>query len=163
MKYSKEDVVREYLVNPRCEVVGKKFGIGRESVRRIIKNAGIKMRRGPRSKPTVKFSENENAIFDANLYLVNLAINQINGRLRARMAGMEVDDLISAGMIGLWKSIANFDSSRGNKLSTPALKSIKCQMFEAIELARYGRRKRSEHQIDHSKFKTYLETDEENN
>lgn len=156
----KQKVVEAYLSNPKCEEVGKQFGIGRESVRRILNAAGVKMKRGPRSKKPVIKSEDQDKLFNDHLYLIKIALKKINASYRAKLAGLEVDDLISVGMIGLWRASVHFDPSKGNKFSTPAFQAIKGQMYEAIELARFGRRKRSEDLLDHSRFVTYNEYEE---
>ena len=153
-------VVEAYLSNPRCAEIGKQFGIGRESVRRILKSAGIKMKRGPRAKQSVITAEDQDKLFNDHLHLVKFALKKIKGTYRAKLAGLEIDDLISVGMVGLWRASIHFDPSKGNKFSTPAFQAIKGQMYEAIELARFGKRKRSEDLLDHSRFVTYNEYEE---
>jgi DNA-directed RNA polymerase specialized sigma subunit len=71
---------------------------------------------------------------------------------------MELEDMLQAGTIGLWRAALTYDKSHGTVFSTHATKAIEGEIFGAIEEARYGRRKRGRALIDHSKFVLYEET-----
>jgi len=139
----------------------EKLNIKVNTVSKVLSRNNIAVKLGPKTgKPKPNFTLDQEKLFNDHLGLIKLAIKHI-GSWRAKHAHIEIDDLVSAGMIGLWRTVHTFDCSKGTKFSTPALKAIKCEMLEAIELGRYGRRKRNRDLIDQSKFVEYTEVNEE--
>jgi DNA-directed RNA polymerase sigma subunit (sigma70/sigma32) len=138
----------------------EKLNIKPSTVSKVLSRNNISVKLGPKTgKPKPTFTPDQEKLFNDHLGLIKLAIKQI-GAWRANHARIEFDDLMSAGMIGLWRTVHTFDPSKGTKFMTPAFKAIKCEMLEAIELGRYGRRKRNRDLIDHSKFVEYIEVNE---
>ncbi len=74
---------------------------------------------------------------------------------------MDADDMLSVGMIGLWRAALTYDKNKNTAFSTLAYKTIKGEIFEAIEVARFGRRRHGRDLIDQSKFIEYTEVNEE--
>lgn len=139
----------------------KKLNIKPATVSKVLSRNNISVKLGPKTgKPKPTFTPDQEKLFNDHLGLIKLAIKHI-GSWRAKHAHIEIDDLMSAGMIGLWRTVHTFDPSKGTKFMTPALKAIKCEMLEAIELGRYGRRKRNRELVDHTQFVPYVEVYED--
>jgi DNA-directed RNA polymerase specialized sigma subunit len=74
---------------------------------------------------------------------------------------MDADDMLSVGMVGLWRAALTYDENKNTAFATLAYKTIKGEIFEAIEVARFGRRRHGRDLIDQSKFISYVEINEE--
>lgn len=83
------------------------------------------------------------------------------GTWRAKIAGIEVEDLLQAGRIGLLLAARRFDPSRGLQFNTLARHAVLGQMLECIEKARFGRKNSHKQLIDQSQFKRLLSSDKE--
>lgn len=81
------------------------------------------------------------------------------GRWRARKAGIEVDDLMQAARIGLWRAILTFDASLGCSMATHCRQRVYWSMHEAIDRARFGRPRKGKPLIDQSQFADILDHD----
>lgn len=79
------------------------------------------------------------------------------GIWRARAAGIEPEDLFQAGYKGLWRACLSFKESKKLNFSTLARWSIRGEILECIEIARYGRRCRKRDLIDQSQFRSIHE------
>lgn len=136
--------------------VGRKLGMDENSVSRILKRHGVKIY-GKTCKARPDLTPEQEQMFTEHLPLVKYTIKKM-GSWRAKFAGMELEDLLQAGTIGLWRAALTYDKSHGTVFSTLATKAIKGEILEAIELARFGRRQRGETLIDHSQFLSFQET-----
>ena len=72
-----------------------------------------------------------------NLRFIHRTANQIvtNPLLEKQLAscGIESDDLVQAGTVGLWKSVDSYNPDNGNKFLTYAAKSIRRSMADLIK------------------------------
>ena len=72
-----------------------------------------------------------------NLRFIQRTANRIvtNPLLAKQFAscGIEADDLVQAGTVGLWKSVDSYDPDIGNKFLTYAAKSIRRAMADLIK------------------------------
>ncbi|WP_343252634.1 sigma-70 family RNA polymerase sigma factor [Ligaoa zhengdingensis] len=75
-------------------------------------------------------------LIEANLHFIRQTANQIIGspirKSYLYSCGIETDDLIQAGSIGLWKATAGYDLSSKNKFLTYAAPAIKRAMIDLI-------------------------------
>ena len=75
-------------------------------------------------------------LIEDNLRFIRQTANQIiGGPIRKRYlfsCGIETDDLIQAGSIGLWKAVSGYDLSSKNKFLTYAAPAIKRAMIDLI-------------------------------
>lgn len=74
-------------------------------------------------------SEAEKQLILKNLYLVVSIAAKFRGR------GVEFEDLISSGTLGLWTAMEKFDLKRGNKFSTYATWWIKLEIRRALPVS----------------------------
>jgi DNA-directed RNA polymerase sigma subunit (sigma70/sigma32) len=135
----------------------KKLKISGNTVSKILKKYNIQysaVRKGTR-KPDLTPSQKE--MFDTHTHIVKLAISRL-GKWRFKYAGLEYDDVYSAGMVGLWRATLTYNKKVGTVFSTLAYKAIVGEILEAIEVARFGKRQRGNTLIDQSKFVSYQET-----
>jgi DNA-directed RNA polymerase specialized sigma subunit len=93
--------------------------------------------------------------FEANQHLVAPMVRRLGGIWKAKLAGCEMEDLIQAGMIGLWRAVLRHNPKLGIKIATSARKAIVGEVLEALDKARYGVRPRKwcHPKFDHSKLK----------
>jgi DNA-directed RNA polymerase specialized sigma subunit len=92
-------------------------------------------------------------LFADNQFIVEQIFARIGGQWRCGIAGCERDDLLQAGLIGLWRAILRFDRKMGTQVRTLASKAIIGEMLECLDKARYGTRKRLKYpKIDQSQF-----------
>ncbi len=81
-------------------------------------------------------------LIEANLPFIRQTANQIIGSPARESylcsCGIETDDLIQAGSIGLWKAVAGYDFSSGHKFLTYAAPAIKRAMIDLIRQYRQG-------------------------
>lgn len=147
-------VVSWYKKLSSTEAVAKKIGISQRRVSRILKknNIEIKIGRAPKRRPNMNATQKK--LFNSHIQLIKVGIKSV-GPWRARRAGMEVDDLYSAGLIGLWRAAMTFDKSIGCSFATLAYKLIKYEMLDVIEISRFGRRNINGKLIDQSAFLSY--------
>lgn len=75
------------------------------------------------------------------------------GTWRAKMAGIEVEDLLQAGRMGLLLAARRYDPSKGLQFNTLARHAVMGQMLECIEKARFGKKNSHKQLIDQSQFK----------
>ena len=68
-------------------------------------------------------------LIEVNRRFIYQAIHEITSSLSTKhllsACGIETDDLIQAGRIGLWKAIDGYDPSSGNKFLTYAAPAVK--------------------------------------
>ncbi len=81
-------------------------------------------------------TNNVEELVNNNLRLVGLVIKQFNSTLHA----FEIDDIYSAGSLGLLQAARKFDPSKGYKFSTFAMPCIRNQIFMFIRKADVRRR-----------------------
>lgn len=148
---TRDAAVAHYLGCRNTAATAREFGVTRETVRswcraRGIDTAGRRMR--PRPDPTPE----QVRLIEGHLHLMETVVRQRGGRWRARRAGLELDDLYAAGRVGLWRAALAFDPRRGLAFSTLAVPAIVGEMLDAIDLARYGRRRRGRPLVDHSRM-----------
>lgn len=96
----------------------------------------------PVNPPPVVLDWHRQAFAD-NQHIVYQIVRRLGGKWRAKLAGCEFDDLLQAGMIGLWRAILRYDATKGIKVRTLASKAIIGEVLEALDKARFGTRKRS--------------------
>lgn len=89
-------------------------------------------------------------LVEVNLPFIRQTANRImsnsTGESFLSSCGIETDDLIQAGSIGLWKAVAGYDLSSGNKFLTYAAPAIRRAMTDLID--RYSRNKDAFGQIE---------------
>jgi RNA polymerase sigma factor for flagellar operon FliA len=69
-------------------------------------------------------------------------VKKIAGILKSRLpASVEIDDLIQAGMIGLWESINNFDATQNVLFETYASQRIRGAMLDELRSGDWAPRK----------------------
>lgn len=153
-------VVEEYKKCLLLEQVEKKCGVNRSTVSKILKAHGIEVRTGKPTKRRPDLTKAQQKLFNDHIPLVKGIIKQ-TGSWRAKLAGMDMDDMMAVGMIGLWRAALTYDKKHGTAFNTLAYKTIKGEIFEAIEVARYGRRRHGRDLIDQSKFVEYTEVNED--
>lgn len=134
------------------------YKLGLQRTQKPVRVKSFSKPRGPKLKPRPNLTPEQQALFDEHYTMVRAILMKNGGKWRAKMAGTEIDDLESAGLAGLWRAALKFDPSRGLKFKTLAYKTIMGDIYEAIEIARYGSRRHGRPLIDHSKFTTYEET-----
>jgi DNA-directed RNA polymerase sigma subunit (sigma70/sigma32) len=152
-------VVEEYNKCKIIEEVQNKCGVNRSTVSKILRTHGIEVRIGKLAKRRPDLSKAQQKLFNDHIPLVKTIIQQ-TGSWRAKLAGMDADDMLSVGMIGLWRAALTYDKNKNTAFSTLAYKTIKGEIFEAIEVARFGRRRHGRDLIDQSKFVEYTEVNE---
>lgn len=69
------------------------------------------------------------------------------------MAGIEVEDLLQAGRMGLLLAARRYDPGKGLQFNTLARHAVMGQMLECIEKARFGKKNSHKQLIDQSQFK----------
>lgn len=76
-------------------------------------------------------------LIEANLPFIRQTANRVIGNSTRESfpssCGIGMDDLIQAGSIGLWKAVAGYDLSSGNKLLTYAAPAIRHAMTDLID------------------------------
>lgn len=93
-------------------------------------------------------------LFDENADMVRLVVGRIGGYWRAKRAGCDLDDLMQAGLVGLWRATALFQRKKGIKFATFARPRVVGEILECLDSARYGKRLRSGNPlIDQSNFR----------
>ena len=133
-----------------------KLGVGLARVVKILKKNNIPIRTGKKAERRPDMSKAQAALFHDHIYLVKIAIKSV-GVWRAYRAGMGVDDLYNAGLVGLWRATMSFKPSLGCAFNTLAHKIIRYEMLDAIEVSRFGRRNVKGNLIDQSAFLPYDE------
>lgn len=100
-------------------------------------------------------SENEWAasrLIEVNRRFIYQAIHEITGSLSKEhlfpINGIETDDLVQAGRIGLWKAIDRYDPSSGNKFLTYAAPAVKRAVIDLIR--QYSQDKAWKSRVDQS-------------
>lgn len=151
-----DKVVKAYHELRSIVDVAKKYNINDDTVRSILKRLNVKTV-GKRCKARPDLTPEQEQMFIEHQPLVKYLIKKM-GAWRAKMAGMELEDMLQAGTIGLWRAALTYDKSHGTVFSTHATKAIKGEILAAIEEARFGRRQRGETLIDHSQFSSFEET-----
>jgi aryl carrier-like protein len=153
-------VIDYFNKNKSISKTANHFHVSGFTISRILKDnnlhTGYK-----KAKPKPALTLEQQKLFDDNLPSIRPILLKRGADWRARKAGMEFDDLYSAGLFALWRTCITFDSSKGYSFLTLLYKAISGEMYEAIELARYGRRCRGKKLIDHSLFTPYEEAYEE--
>jgi DNA-directed RNA polymerase sigma subunit (sigma70/sigma32) len=150
-----QKVVRLYSELRSIVQVGRKLAMDENTISKILKRNGVKTL-GKRCKSKPDLTPEQEQMFIEHQPLVKYLIKKM-GAWRARMAGMELEDMLQAGTIGLWRAALTYDKSHGTVFSTHATKAIKGEILAAIEEARFGRRQRGETLIDHSQFVCFEE------
>lgn len=76
-------------------------------------------------------------LIGANLPFIRQTANRVIGNSTRESflssCGIEIDDLIQAGSIGLWKAVASYNLSSGNKFLTYAAPAIRRAMTDLID------------------------------
>jgi DNA-directed RNA polymerase specialized sigma24 family protein len=121
-----------------------------------------KRRRNSTPQPPAEPTPEQLAVYAEHEQWVSLHVYRF-GRWRARKAGIEVDDLLQAARIGLWRAILTFDASLGCSMATHCRQRIYWSMHEAIDRARYGRLRKGRDLIDQSLFHELLDHDRPGN
>lgn len=155
-----DKVVADYKSTRSVEKTAKKFKVSTKVASKIIKKHGLEVRQGRLFQARADLSKAQQKLFNDHIPLLKTIIKQ-TGSWRARLAGLDEDDMFSVGMIGLWRAALTYDKKKGTAFSTLAYKTIKGEIFEAIEVARFGRRRHGRDLIDQSKFVEYTEVNEE--
>ena len=150
-----EKVIAYYLKCKSIKKASEKFGVHKDTLRYWCRKRGIKT--SNKNQPRPDFTQEQQKLWDDHFTMVPKIIQKNGGGWRSKYSGMEVEDLHSAGYIGLWRAVLTFDPSKGLAFMTLAYKSIMGEVFEAIEIARYGRRQRGKKLIDHSKMVSFSE------
>ena len=109
------------------------------------------MTRGPKPRRFPPPTPAQIALFESGTDWVDIRARKL-GLWRARAAGMEIADLMQAGLLGLWLAALRYDRGRGASFETAAYRAITGAILEAIEVARFGRRNRHGGLIDQSQF-----------
>jgi DNA-directed RNA polymerase sigma subunit (sigma70/sigma32) len=152
-------VVEEYKNTQSVEKTAKKFKVSTKVASKIIKKHRLEVRNGRQAKVRPDLSEAQQKLFNDHIPLVKTIIKR-TGSWRAKLAGMDLDDMFSVGMIGLWRAALTYNPNKNTTFGTLAYKTIEGDIFEAIEIARFGRRRHGKDLIDHSKFVEYIEVNE---
>lgn len=153
-------VVADYKSTQSVEKTAKKFKVSTKVASKILKKHGVEVRQGRLVQARPDLSKAQQKLFNDHIPLVKTIIKQ-TGSWRAKLAGLDADDMLSVGMIGLWRAALTYDKKKGTAFSTLAYKTIKGEIFEAIEVARFGRRRHGRDLIDQSKFVEYTEVNDE--
>jgi len=86
--------------------------------------------------------------------MVRLVVGRIGGYWRAKRAGCDLDDLMQAGLVGLWRATALYRKTHGATFATFARPRVVGEILECLDSARYGKRLRSGGPlIDQSNFR----------
>lgn len=133
-----KEKIEEYLANLDKELNASKksFGLYLDEVDRLPKytyeeQLGLFRQMNSYEYGSPEYIDIRNIIITANVKLVvSIAAKYLN-------KGLDIEDLISEGQMGLLRAVEKFDESRGTKFSTCAYAWIK----QAIEIAlqKYGR------------------------
>lgn len=70
---------------------------------------------------------------------------------------IEREDLLQAGYLGLWRAVDRWDESKGFVPTTFLRHAIFWALQDAIEDAKYGRRRRRKDLIDHTEMLSFIE------
>lgn len=136
-------------------LTAKKLSISTATVSKILNNNDVpRYDKAVVRKPDLTIDQKK--LFDEGAPLVKSIIKKM-GVWRAKYAGMDREDMLSAGMIGLWRAALSYDPNKGIAFSTLATKIIKSEIYDAIEVARFGKRQHGRKLIDHSKFSSIIE------
>lgn len=153
--------------------IAKQFGVCNKTVKSYTSELGFKKPqkavrakssfrpKGPKPKRRPDMTPEQQALFDEHYTMVRSILMKNGGKWRAKLSGTEIEDLESAGLVGLWRAALKFDPSRGLSFKTLAYRTIMGDIYEAIEIARYGARRHGRDLIDHSKFQKYDEVFDE--
>ena len=91
-------------------------------------------------------------LIEVNRRFIYQTIREITSSLSTEhllpACGIETDDLIQAGCIGLWKAIDGYDSSNGNKFLTYAAPAVKRAVIDLIR--QYSQDKAWKSRVDQS-------------
>ena len=91
-------------------------------------------------------------LIEVNRRFIYQAIHEITGSLSKEhlfpINGIETDDLVQAGRIGLWKAIDGYDPSSGNKFLTYAAPAVKRAVIDLIR--QYSQDKAWRSRVDQS-------------
>ncbi len=154
------EVVEDYKRTQSVDKTAKKFKVSTKVASKILKKHHVNVRQGRLAQARPDLTKAQQKLFNDHIPLVKTIIQQ-TGSWRAKLAGMDADDMLSVGMIGLWRAALTYDKNKNTAFSTLAYKTIKGEIFEAIEVARFGRRRHGRDLIDQSKFIEYTEVNEE--
>ncbi|MCA3009792.1 MAG: hypothetical protein INH34_15570 [Phycisphaerales bacterium] len=72
------------------------------------------------------------------------------GVWRARVAGLDREDLMQAARLGLWRACLTFDPALGCVLATHATKHVYWHLHDAIERAKFGKPRKGRPLHDHA-------------
>lgn len=153
-------VVEDYKRTQRLDKTAKKFKVSTKVASKILKKHRVNVRQGRQVQARPELTKAQQKLFNDHIPLVKTIIKQ-TGSWRAKLAGMDADDMLSVGMIGLWRAALTYDKNKNTAFATLAYKTIKGEIFEAIEVARFGRRRHGRDLIDQSKFVEYIEVNED--
>jgi len=153
-------LVEDYKRTQSVDKTAKKFEVSTKVASKILKKHHVNVRQGRLAQARPDLTKAQQKLFNDHIPLVKTIIQQ-TGSWRAKLAGMDADDMLSVGMIGLWRAALTYDKNKNTAFSTLAYKTIKGEIFEAIEVARFGRRRHGRDLIDQSKFIEYTEVNEE--
>lgn len=87
--------------------------------------------------------------------MVRRIVLRIGGHWRAKLAGCDLEDLVQAGLTGLWRATAHFEPKRGIKFTTYAKLRVVGEVLDCLDTARYGKRLRTGRGpfVDQSRFR----------
>lgn len=153
-------LVEDYKRTQSVDKTAKKFKVSTKVASKILKKHHVNVKQGRLAQARPDLTKAQQKLFNDHIPLVKTIIQQ-TGSWRAKLAGMDADDMLSVGMIGLWRAALTYDKNKNTAFSTLAYKTIKGEIFEAIEVARFGRRRHGRDLIDQSKFVEYTEVNDE--
>lgn len=94
----------------------------------------------------------QHALFEANMDLVRILFHRLGASWRARRAGCDPDDLLQAMYLGLWQATYCWRPEVA-KFRTCARHRIAGAMLDAVDVARFGRKRKARALIDHSQMR----------
>ena len=153
-------LVEDYKRTQSVDKTAKKFKVSTKVASKILKKHHVNVRQGRLAQARPDLTKAQQKLFNDHIPLVKTIIQQ-TGSWRAKLAGMDADDMLSVGMVGLWRAALTYDKNKNTAFATLAYKTIKGEIFEAIEVARFGRRRHGRDLIDQSKFVEYTEVNED--
>jgi DNA-directed RNA polymerase sigma subunit (sigma70/sigma32) len=131
-------ILDTYHKTKSVTVTAKQLSITTTTVSKILNRNDIpRYDKAVLRKPDLTIDQKK--LFDEGAPLVKSIIKKM-GVWRARYAGMDREDMLSAGMIGLWRAALSYDPNKGTVFNTLATKIIKSEIYDAIEVARFGKR-----------------------
>jgi len=162
-KFSKEfidDILTFYRECKNLTKTAQHFKIDRSTIRKYCLKNSIDIVPCRKGVPRPNLTEEQQKLFNDHYEKVKQIISAKGASWRAKLSGIEFEDVFQAGLIALWRCCLTYDPSTGCSFSTLLGKAVSGEMYEVVELARYGRRVKNRPLIDQSKFLEYIEEKE---